>query len=641
MSLLKRLWLRVFAVMLVALCASLLLHVMSARDYLRQQLYAQSADGAASLALSMSQQRGDPAMAELLVSALFDSGHFERIVFRDVNGAVKVARETGAPSPDVPAWFRNAASLEGAPGTALVTDGWRQLGGVEVTASARYAYRALWQGALRQALMLLVMGVALCVLLVLLLRWAAHPLKAIVSQASAIGQRRFELLPELSVPELRVVGRAMNGMVARVQAMFAEQAARIETLRTEVGRDPLTQLANRGFFLGSLRETLGDEEAAAGGVLIVVRVLDLLGLNRRIGRERTDTLIQTCAGLLSKQLPTDLPGALAGRLNGAEFGILLPGQGQAEAEAVCRQLLEGFDRLYRQEYADREPVAALAWTTYRHGEAPADVLLRVDAALMRAETSQPPLASANTEQVALAPVRAEVWRDRLQEALGARSFELAFFPVVRANGAMLHEEGMLRLVDADGKRLSAGLFMPAAIRQGLSARLDLHAVELALERLASSGGEVAVNLSPHSVDTPDFLVALRALLAGAPDLAQRLWVELSERGIGDVNRLGELSALLLEHRARLGVEHFGWQFAAMPRLHALSVDYLKLDGSFVDGIEHNDGNQRFVRAVVDVAASLDISVIAERVASEAEWRTLTGLGVAGLTGPAVTARAAN
>ena len=639
MSLLMRLWLSVLLTMLLALAASLVLHVASARSYLGQQLHAQSADAAAALALSMSQQSKDAATAELLLSALFDSGHFEAIRYRDVFGKVLVERQTMAPPPAAPAWFVTLTPLKFDAGTALVSDGWRQLGSVEVRASARYAHAALWQGATRQGALLILLCVVLCGALVLLLRWAARPLQAIVAQAAAIGQRRFELLPELAVPELRVVGRAMNAMVARVQGMFAEQASRIEQLRAEVGRDELTRLANRSFFLGSLRETLGDEAAAPNGGLVVVRLQDLLGVNRRIGRERADALIQASAAMLSRLLPEDDSGALAGRLNGAEFGVLLPGLGREAVERLCQQMLEGFDRLYRQEYADREPVAAIAWTPYLRGEVAADVLLRVDAALMRAETSQPPLAVANVESLALA-ARAEVWRERLEEALGARSFELAFFPVVRANGELLHEEGMLRLIDGDGQRISAGQFMPAAIRQGVNARCDLLALELALEHLACGKGEVAVNLSPLSVDAPGFLAGLRGLLAGSPALTPRLWVELSERGIAHVNQLAALADILQGHRVRLGIEHFGWQFAAMPRLHALSVDYLKLDGAFVDGIAAHDGKQRFVKAVVDVAAGLDIAVIAERVESEEEWRSLSQLGVAGLTGPVVTARLA-
>lgn len=643
MSLLTRLWLSVLAAMLVALSGSFAISVLTARNYLAQQLYAQAADSATSLALSMSQQKDEASVRELLVSALFDSGHFESVVYRNVNGKVEVERRTSAPAAAAPAWFVALVPLDAAPGEGLVSYRWNQAGMVEVRASARYAYADLWAGTLRLAATQGGVGLALCLAVALLMRWIQEPLRAIVQQAEAIGFRRFITLPEPRVPELRVVGRAMNAMVARVQAMFAEQAARIEQLRNDASRDALTRMPNRSLFMGGLREALHDEQAAPSGALVVARIFDLAGINRRCGRERTDLLIQACADMLADQVRQHDEAATVGRLNGAEFGILLPSLDGDACRRLCESLLEGFARLYRQEYVDQEPVAAIGWTLYRRGEDPAGVLLRVDACLMQAEAAEPPLAG-NLGETPYTAARSDEWRERIGMALEARDFRLAFFPVLRIDGGILHREAMLRMLGTDGELITAGQFMPAASRLGMTARLDLLTLELAILHLENEQGDIAVNLSALSLADPSFLAGVRAIVGNAGVRAQRLWIELSERGIGEsggLEELGEFALILSQAGCKLGIEHFGRHFAAMPRLHALSVDYLKLDGAFVAEIEQNEGNQRFVKAVVDVARSLDIQVIAERVASEAEWQTLAALGVTGVTGPAVTQRLAH
>jgi EAL domain-containing protein (putative c-di-GMP-specific phosphodiesterase class I)/GGDEF domain-containing protein len=640
MSLLTRLWLSVVVAMVLALCGNFAISVYTARSYLVQQLYAQASDGATSLALSMSQQRRDTAMRETLVSALFDSGYFESIVFRDVQGKIQVERHTQASPPDAPAWFVGVLPLDVAPGEANVTDGWSQLGKVEVRASARFAYAELWHGTLKLAGTQGIIGLLLCMAVGLALRWAQQPLQAIVGQAVAIGHRRFITLPELRVPELRIVGRAMNTMVARVQAMFAEQAARIEQLRSDANHDELTALANRSLFVGGLRDALNDEQAAPSGALIIARLFDLAGVNRRLGRERTDAFVKASAAMLREALRQQDEAATLGRLNGAEFGILLPGCDTTATETLCRHLLGEFNRLYRQEYVDHDPVAALGWTLYQRGEDPAGVLLRMDACLMLAETAEPPLAG-NSGHTPYAAARNDTWLERIETALNQRDFYLDYFPVVRADGSVLHREAMLRMRDAAGQLLTAGQFMPAASRLGLTARMDLLTLELAMLELERGQGDIAVNLSALSLADPGFVSSARSMLRSAGERAKRLWVELSERGIGaagGVEGLADFATALAEVGSKFGIEHFGRHFSAMPRLHALSVDYLKLDGAFVAEIDQNEGNQRFVKAVVDVARSLDIQVIAERVVSEAEWQTLNGLGVAGVTGPAVTAR---
>jgi EAL domain-containing protein (putative c-di-GMP-specific phosphodiesterase class I)/GGDEF domain-containing protein len=639
MSLLTRLWLSVLSAMLLALAGCLVVSVLTARGYLEHQLYAQGNDDAASLALSMSQQSKDPAMAELLLTALFDSGHFESIVFRDVTGKVVVERHSAANVADAPGWFVQAVPLQAQAGVALVSDGWKQAGRVEVKASTRYAYGSLWRGAMTMAMTLVIVGLLLGAAVSALMSWLKGPLRAIVTQAEAIGQRRFITAPEPAVKELHIVVHAMNAMVKRVQAMFVEQAQRIDQLRSDANRDMPTGLSNRAFFLGCLRDALVDEEAASGGVVCVVRIQDLAGINRRLGRERGDALVTACTDELT-DLRIDGLEPLLGRLGGAEFALMLADTEPAQAERACASLLSAMEGLYQRELTDRLPVVAIGWTPYTRGETIADVMTRIDAALMLAESATPPVAGVDVS-ASVGVLSGEAWRYTVEQALKERAFEFASYPVARTDGSLLHHEVMLRLVTAEGTRFSAGQFMPAVLRQGRQVELDLLALELALARLGQVQEDVALNLSASSLYDPRFLAGCASRLAQAGGKAARLWLEVSERTLMDeqgIAALSALSSLTRQYCCKLGVEHFGRYFAAMPRLHEVQVDYVKLDGAFVAGIDTHEGNQRFVQAVVNVARSLDMLVIAERVSNEAEWDALVRLGLDGVTGPAVTLR---
>lgn len=649
MSLLNRLWTSVAIAMLLALLGTFAASVYTAHSYLGQQLYTQGSDGATSLALSMSQQANEPAMRETLINAMFDSGYFESIIFRDTSGKILTERHLDVPPPDAPAWFVAVLPLDPVPGEALVSDGWQQQGKVEVKASARFAYVDLWRGTWRMVLILVGVGVALCFAVWRIMKWAQGPLLDIVEQATAIGQRRFTVLPELKVPELRIVGRAMNALGARIQAMFAEQAARIEALRGEANHDPMTGLANRELFLGDLRSAMQDPQAAPNGAMIIIRLLDLNGLNYRLGRQRINTLIRTAGSILSETLEEHverdehgMPMTLA-RLNGSDFGILMARQDGEGCDSLCRQLMVRFSRLYREEYVDREPVAAFAWILYHQGEDPADVLLRIDACLIQAETAEFPLVG-NAEATPCTALRADVWKQRIETAIEARSFHLDYFPVMGSNGVVLHREAMLRMRDDSGQLITAGQFMPMANRLGMTAALDIMALELAMQDLELTEEDIAINISAQSLAAPEFMSRLMTAMRSAGKNCKRLWLELSERGIGDAQNvpgLNSFAAALANFGCRLGIEHFGRCFASMPRLHELNVDFLKLDGAFIAHIDSNSGNQKFIKTLVDVSRALDIQVIAEYVTTGEEWETLVSLGVSGVTGPAVTARQRN
>jgi diguanylate cyclase (GGDEF)-like protein len=384
MSLLTRLWLTVATAMLLAFAGALALSIASARDYLDQQLSAQGADGAAGLALSMSQHRVDIASAELLINAMFDSGHFAVIRFRDPGGHVLVERTATAHVPDAPGWFQQLFPLVPRSGSAHVTDGWRQAGSVEVTAASRFAHASLWQSTVRLAHLMLAAVAVVGAILYVLVEWMKHSLAGMVEQAAAIGHGRFVMAAECEVPELRSVSSALNGMVARVGSMFKEQAARIEKLRERAECDELTGLPNRGCFVARLREALHAHAACSAGTLIMVRVDDLPALNRHRGRLEVDEMLRSLAEHLRALTPPNT-GAVAARLNGSDFAVLRPGYEAARAGDVLGRLQPSFRLLREGRFSSSACGALVAITAYRRGEAAADVLRRADAALAHAE----------------------------------------------------------------------------------------------------------------------------------------------------------------------------------------------------------------------------------------------------------------
>ncbi|WP_341675617.1 EAL domain-containing protein [Niveibacterium sp. SC-1] len=639
MSLLRQLWIVALAACALAFAGSFAVSLITARSYLQQQLLAQATDGAAALALSMSQQAKDEATAELMVSALFDSGHYARIRYEDARGKTVAERVSETSASDAPAWFTGLLRLDPQPGTALVNRGWNQAGRVTLVPQVRFAYEALWQGALQLCVVMAGLALILGLSLSVLVRWLRGPLNEMVAQAEAIGERRFVTMREPKVRELRSAVRALNLMVDRVRVMFGEQAARIEDLRTEANRDPLTSLPNRGFFLGRLRSELQDEDAAPTGALALVRIAGLADLNRRLGRERTDALLRSTADVLREVADGEAEHFLA-RLNGADFAWLMPGADPDTASRLAASAARALEALHRHGHADRSPVGFVGVALFHRGDELGHVMARADAALMRAERgedAEPVISAYDTPLVARTQ---EEWRSLLQAALAARDFALAGFPVAHIDGRAWHEEAMMRMrAPDDGAPWTAGQFMPAADRLGMTVALDLLAVELALQRLHHVTGPIAVNLSPISLTDLQFREGLQRRLAASPAMARRLWVEVSERGLDQgLSGLAAVAPILSQHGCKLGIEHFGRHFSAIPRLYAQRVDYLKVDGSFVAGIEENAGNQRLIKAIVDVARGLDIQVLAERVSTTAEWQTLAELGVAGVTGPAVTER---
>jgi EAL domain-containing protein (putative c-di-GMP-specific phosphodiesterase class I) len=194
------------------------------------------------------------------------------------------------------------------------------------------------------------------------------------------------------------------------------------------------------------------------------------------------------------------------------------------------------------------------------------------------------------------------------------------------------------MFDAEGDWLPAGRFLPIAERLKLTPELDLAAIRLGLKELEQNPqlAGLAINLSGSSIESADFREKVRGLLRAHPRAVRRLWLEIPESGaLQHFESFRLLCRDLQEAGCITGIEHFGRQFSQIGLLHGLGLDYIKVDASFIRGIESNPGNQTFLKGLSSIAHSIGMQVFAEGVVSEAELSALSLLGFDGATGPAI------
>lgn len=635
MSLYRQLWLAIVVSTLLALGGSLLASLLSARGYLESQLTIKNTDNATALALSLSQGNPDAVMVDLVLASLFDSGHYELIRITDPVG--KLISERVAPSGDydAPGWFVRLLPLHSQPGIAQITSGWRQFGLVTLVSHSRFAYGALWKSAYEMVFALTVAGLVGGYLGSMVLRRLRGPLDAVIEQAKAITQRRFVTIEEPEVPELKQLATAMNATVVRLKSMFDEEASRLETLRKEANFDALTGLANRAYFMAHLRDTTGAEKSV-GGAVFIARVANLAKVNQSLGRSATDEVLRAF-GKVVTSAASQHADALAARLNGADFALLVPGL--TTPLVVAQRLLDALI----QEGAVLLPEQASTWLGCGHfprGMEIETILAQVDSALSSVEAEgRNGLRFVDMHAGDDAPKSADEWSKVIQRALDQRWVRLMPFPVITLDGKLLHTECPLRLkFDEHGEWQPAGRFWPVAERLKLTPQLDLAAVTLGLDELEAKPQltGLAINLSASSIQIPAFRTELQKLLRKRSS-TKRLWLEVSESGV--LSHFDAFHTLCVELRGlgcQLGIEHFGRQFSEIGRLHDLGLDFFKVDASFIRGLDGNLGNQAFLKGLSTIAHGIGLKVIAEGVTNTAELGVLAAVGFDGATGPAIS-----
>ncbi|MCP3749932.1 cyclic di-GMP receptor LapD [Pseudomonas sp. SBB6] len=638
MSLFKQLLLAICLFLVVAFSGSFMVSLESSRSQYVNQLRSHAQDAATALALSLTPNIDDPAMVELMVSSIFDSGYYSSIKVIDMgSNALLVERHAEPDANGVPAWFIRLIGLEAAGGDAIVSRGWQQAARVEVVSHPMFALAKLWQSALGSLGWLLLCGALSAVLGALLLRRQLKPLDYMVAQSHAIARREFLSLPDLPrTPELRRVVQAMNQMVEKLKALFQEQAERSEKLRVESYQDSLTGLANRRYFEMQLNALVSNLEEARPGYLLLLRVKDLAGLNQRLGGQRTDQLLQA-VGQQLQRICGNYPETnnLITRSRGGEFAVLAPGLVHEEATQLAQALEVTLQSLADTGASDVTPVACIGMAPYSPGDDPQALLKLADEALARAESQlEPGWVCLEQGTAPQAGDTHHAWHTLLDEALQQGRFQLFFQPVVACDAPerVLHYKVISRVLDAQGQAVAAGRFLPWLERFGWSARLDVLMLEQVLKHMHNHNEALALNVSAATLADPKALQRVYELLGQNAVLGPRLTLEIGEEQLPEQAVLEQLTRRLRALGFSLSLQRFGGRFSMIGNLAHLGLAYLKIDGSYIRAIDHERHKRLFIEAIQRAAHSIDLPLIAERVETEGELKVLREMGIQGVQG---------
>ncbi len=219
----------------------------------------------------------------------------------------------------------------------------------------------------------------------------------------------------------------------------------------------------------------------------------------------------------------------------------------------------------------------------------------------------------------------------IRRAIAQRRFHLEYQPIVNlADGVVHHYEALLRPEKGLlGASFGPQDFVNLAEAVGLTEELDLAVAEKALVAAAGLTGaqRLAVNASGLSMQSASFRTALFNLLEAHPHAGKRLMVELTESAeIEDEVGAAKTIEALRAHGIPVCLDDFGAGAAAFRYLKAFRVDYVKVDGSFVEAAMRGERDRSFVAAMVDLSVAVGAKVVAERIETEEYARTMQSLG---------------
>ncbi len=621
------------AVILLTVLAWLAL-ALAARQGVAEQAAARNQRAADRLATRLGSDLPSRADAQARLEEFAALAQVDQIRWADASG-VAIAQLGGSEVPVAPGWFVRLAPIAVPDGLAtLMVEG--RPTELRVRMALAPVWDALWRNALQLGLALAVLGTLIVSAAALARAALRRTLARLTSQLGAV--RSGEVPDPIALSDdhlLHPIAQAVAKVADQRFALMAAHAEQIEALRRQAYVDALTELPNRRAFVAELDEQL-DPDAGFGGIgLVLLRVRDLYGLNLRQGHARTDELLLALADRL-RVYPRQVPGCMAGRLNGSDFALLLPVAGQALGSA--QSLLAALRPLLAP--LDSGAGVAVGAVELQRLTSASDALALADEALVRAEIGGR-FALEAVGQPARSPLGGQSdWTARIRAALDEGRVRLEEHPMRSADGRLISFDCPLHLqLDPHGPFEPASRWFALAARTPLVAEVDERAIELALRSITDDGVGRCVNVAAASLATPGFIDRVARRLAAASDRSFRLWIDIAEATARDHPDLVRDACLRWRPTgAMVALEHAGDALARHPQLVDLGLDCVRIDGRYVDGIAAGPGSEqlrRYLRALVHLIQGVGLQVTAEGVRNADDLDVLWSFGFDAATGPAV------
>ncbi|WP_341367911.1 EAL domain-containing protein [Yoonia sp. BS5-3] len=256
-----------------------------------------------------------------------------------------------------------------------------------------------------------------------------------------------------------------------------------------------------------------------------------------------------------------------------------------------------------------------------------------NATLSRAEIEDQALA--DPLHYAMASRDADVL-DLVRDALAAGRAKLAYHPIITADAKphVAFYEGLVRLLDEAGRVIPASHFMPLIEETQLGRQIDCVTLDLALHKLRQNPSlRLSVNLSARSIGDGEWRRILDRGLMDRANLGDRLIFEISETSAMVLHEnVIRFMAEMQPKGVAFALDGFGAGFTAFRHLKDFFFDLVKVDKSFVKGIDQDPDNQVLAEALITVAHQFEMFAIADGVESEAEAAFLKNIGIDCLQG---------
>ncbi|TRY33802.1 putative bifunctional diguanylate cyclase/phosphodiesterase [Aliiglaciecola sp. M165] len=390
--------------------------------------------------------------------------------------------------------------------------------------------------------------------------------------------------------------------------------------------DNVTDLPNRQFFWQELENSI---ETDAPFFVLYIDVKHFKRINELYGHLAGDHLL---VNLAERLLPLLNKEDICARIGGNEFGILLRNQkSQQHCIDFARRMIEAVEKPFYNDLKQKIQIGInIGAAHYPADASDSEELMKfADLAMFAAKTSSKSTLKFYSKELKDASQKRLELEASLRYAIEKEQFELFLQPMLDLNtGEIVKAEALIRWRLDNDVLVSPDEFIPLAEQTGLIVPIGKWVLSKAGKMLKlllqhKSNLKISVNLSPRQIADRHLFEFIQSVIEHCGIPAKNLELELTEGVL--IDNFEKVQMLLQEFRKlgiTISIDDFGTGYSSLAYLQKLPIDHLKIDRSFVHELDVNESNKAIVLAVIAMAHSLKLGVIAEGVETSEQHQFL-------------------
>lgn len=380
--------------------------------------------------------------------------------------------------------------------------------------------------------------------------------------------------------------------------------------------DPLTGFPNRLSFMRELRKEIIKSNRIA---ILFLDLDNFKSVNDQLGHDLGDIFIKEAAKNIKSSIR---PSDMAARMGGDEFIIMLRNaQDEKVVQTVVSRILKKFNKPIIVENKEFVVTCSIGVAIYpQHGSTPEELIKNADNALTHVKKGNKNDFLIFNKDIESQSLERRILESAMRNALENEQFFIQYQPKINMiTNKLVGMEALVRWEHQDLGVIPPGKFISIAEEIGLIIPLGEWVLKRTCQQVVkwhkkyNTSIVVSVNVSVRQLEDPHFIDKLKKILKETKIKPQLLEIEVTESILADVQNAVEVLNKIRALGVKVSVDDFGTGYSSLSYIKHLPIDIIKIDASFVRDIHMNEESRAIVKAVLNIANSVGLNVIAEGV----------------------------